>query len=205
VLMLGVTLGWATENAHADADPASDVLYTVDVFLSYQAPEESPVGRELAALTAEAKRARFPIKVAVVVQPSDLGGIPQLFGHPKQYALFLGRELLSYGYAGTLVVAMPAGFGVFGPGATAKAKRALTKLSRPQGSDTRAVGRAAALAVRAIAAAAGHRLATPAGDGKGGGGFVGTPIYIAAGITLAVVVASQLGVLVWRRGRRRRP
>ena len=186
-------VGVLPERAAADADPASDVLITVDVFLSFQAPTASNVGRDLLALTAAARRAHHPIKVAVIVQPADLGGVPQLFNKPAQYAKFLGSEL-SFTYLGTLVVAMPAGFGVVGPFATPATKRALRALPPPGRGNAGHVGTAAVAAVRRVAAANGLRLPAPKSSS---GGL--SPLYIALAITLSVLFAAALTEFTRRR------
>ncbi len=51
------------------------------------------VQRPLNAETAAVKRAGFPIKVALIASPTDLGVIPNLFGRPQSYASFLDQEI----------------------------------------------------------------------------------------------------------------
>ena len=63
-------------------------------------------------------------KVAVISTPSDLGAVPSLFGHPSEYAEFLGIELRDY-YAGPLLVAMPSGFGIYDGGRSTAAEQAV--------------------------------------------------------------------------------
>ncbi len=174
----------------ADADPASDVLYGTDVFLSYRLPVLDPVRKPLDDLTAQAKRGGFPIKVAVIAQSQDLGGVPLLFGRPQAYAAFLGREL-SLGYKGTLVVAMPAGYGVHGPGDTPSARRALRGLDSP--ADAADLARAAQTAVVRVAAGAGHPLALHRGAG---GGLDSAAL---AAIALSAAAAAGAGAFLWRR------
>ena len=86
-LAAGVAAG-----ARADADPASDMLYTGDVFLPYEhvSPE---VATELRSAVRDARGEGKPIKVAVIATKRDLGGVPTLFGNPLYYARFLGAEL----------------------------------------------------------------------------------------------------------------
>lgn len=172
VVVLAVAAALAGADAgvvRADGDPASDVLLTESVFLSYQSPQGSAEGRTLVALTAEAKRAHFPIRVAVITQPADLGAIGGLYGKAQRYAEFLGREI-QFVYRGTLVVAMngrPGGFGVYGPGATPAARRTLARMKLPKGPLTAAkLGRLAGTAVERVAAASGHRLSAPAATKK---------------------------------------
>ena len=84
-------------------------------------PVAAPVQRTLNAETAAAKRAGFPLKVALIASPIDLGVIPDLFGKPQPYADFLDQEISFQGKQPLLVV-MAAGYGVAGlrrPGASA--------------------------------------------------------------------------------------
>lgn len=100
--------------ALADGDPASDYLVYGDVYLPYPPPSSSSqLQRAVAAVNAGPGR----VKVAVIAQPSDLGSVPSLFGHPADYAKFLGTELHFF-YRGALLVVMPAGFGFYKDGAT---------------------------------------------------------------------------------------
>jgi hypothetical protein len=146
--------------ARADGDPASDILLADNVFLSFTQPRDSPEGRALEGLTAEARQRRFPIKVAVIVDPTDLGAAAPLYGHAQRYAQFLGREL-SFVYEGTLIVTMsgkPGGFGIWGPGDKPPARHALRSLKLPAQRDAASLGRVTEDAVRTAAAANGHPL-----------------------------------------------
>jgi hypothetical protein len=110
--------------AHADGDPASDVLYFQDVFMPFTSPAKT-VGDKLTRATATARARKHPIKVAVIWQSTDMGSVPTLFNKPGTYARFLGIELGDI-LTGPLVVAMPAGFGLYQrSGSTAAAKRLL--------------------------------------------------------------------------------
>ena len=159
-VMTGATAG----TARADGDPASDVLLTDNVFLSYQSPYGSVEGRMLEGLAKEAKQQGFPMRVAVITQISDLGAIGGLYGKAQRYADFLASEI-TFVYRGTLVVAMngrPGGFGVHGPGAAPAARRALARMKLPHTPLTAAeLARLAAAAMQRVAAASGHHLAAP--------------------------------------------
>jgi hypothetical protein len=106
-LALGLTLGLSAE-AHADADPASDVLVEQSVFLPLSAAVSPQVAARLRAVTRTAHASGRQIKVAVIASPTDLGGIPVLFGRPTDYARFLGAELQFF-YTERLLVVMPQG------------------------------------------------------------------------------------------------
>ena len=79
--------------ALADGDPASDVLLGESVFYPYSPPVATGLQKTLNAETAAGTRAHFPIKVALIDTPVDLGAIPTLFGKPQQYADFLHQEI----------------------------------------------------------------------------------------------------------------
>ena len=49
--------------------------------------------KTLNAETAAASRVHFPIKVALIDSPVDLGAIPSLFAKPQQYADYLDQEI----------------------------------------------------------------------------------------------------------------
>jgi hypothetical protein len=153
--------------ARANGDPASDVLPFTTVFLSIQNPSTSPAGRDLLNVTKAAAKKKRPIRVAVISQPSDLGLIQSLWRKPQTYAEFLGKELFSFGrYNGTLVVAMPNGYGINGPGA-ARGKPALARLPKPNTNDLDKLGEDAANAARAVAAANGYVLPASSDSGSG--------------------------------------
>ncbi|HEX6490025.1 MAG TPA: hypothetical protein VF002_01475 [Gaiellaceae bacterium] len=165
-----VAVAVTTGSARANGDPASDTLPFTTVFFSVQAPQSSTAGRQLQALAAAARKRKFPIRIAVISQPGDLGLIQGLWGKPQQYAAFLGAELFQFGnYKGTLVVSMPAGFGVHGPGATPQGKRALAALPKPGPVALERLGKETVVAVRRLAAANGHPLPVPSAAGSGSG------------------------------------
>jgi hypothetical protein len=164
VALLAIVL-LAPTAARANGDPASDILLTNRVFLSIEAPTQSSTGQKLLALAEAAKEKRRPIRIAVIASSSDLGLVPGLFRKPQEYAEFLWKEL-QLAYHGTLVVVMPNGYGVFGPGATTNARRALKRLPSPNTSNVDQLGGKAAVAMRTVAAANGYSLPTPKSDGS---------------------------------------
>jgi hypothetical protein len=143
--------------AHADGDPASDILFGVNVFLSLQSPQTTAKGRELERLTAEAANQGFILKVAIIQSRTDLGAIPQLYGNAGKYARFLRTELTWGGFKGTLIVVMngtPGGVAAAGPGAAA----ARARLSRLKISPNATLDQLAGVAIQAVhmGAAANH-------------------------------------------------
>ncbi len=141
--------------ARADGDPASDVLLSQNVFYPY-APAVSPaIQNGLNAAAASVCRARFPVKVALIASPADLGAVPSLFGKPQRYAEYLEQELSSPGKPPLLVV-MATGYG--SEGLPPRAQRALASLRKPESGRSDDLASAATSAVVRIAAAGGHPI-----------------------------------------------
>lgn len=193
LLLALAVLAAVVGDARANGDPASDVLPFSNVFLSTQNPKSSDAGKELEAITAEAAKKKFPIRVAAIAAPSDLGLIQSLWQKPQRYANFLGRELIAFGrYHGTLVVAMPNGYGVFGPGAIPKAKRALAAQRAVGFGTVDDLGNAAADAVRRVGATNGHPLTATAKSSGGTssllivGVALGAAAFVAGGLFFAL-------------------
>ena len=179
----GVALG--------DADPASDVLPVQNVFVPYQPRISTSKQEELRGVTAAAAKAGFPIKIAIIATPDDLGGVPDFFNKPQPYARYLGAEL-SFSKPQPLIVVMPNGLGTYqvGPKATAAAKG----ITVEQGAD--GMANTAVKAVQRLAAAAGHKIGSFKGSGGGSGGssaliFAGPLVLLAIG--LAVVSYRRMG------------
>lgn len=96
--------------ARANGDPASDYLLAQNVFLPFTTKIDNNEVQRLDALLRESHKAGFPIRVAMILSPSDLGTAFSLFGKPQKYAAFLGLEL-SFVYRDRLLVVMPNGYG----------------------------------------------------------------------------------------------
>lgn len=157
---LAVTVLGIVPAARADGDPASDWLYSESLYIPYGTPVAPAITTRLRSLLTQARRQHYPIKVALIYIPSDLGAIPELFGKPQNYAKFLGVEL-SFIYHRTLLVVMPQGFGIYDNGrSTAAQKRVLRRIPIGHGDDGLATS--AIAAVRALAAANGTQLTTVA-------------------------------------------
>ena len=99
--------------AHADADPASDILYTQRIYLPFFGEKVSKANAAaLKKVVDEAWSKGYKVKVALIATRNDLGGVFQLWEKPQTYADFLGRELI-FLYKGPLITAMPNGLGVY--------------------------------------------------------------------------------------------
>src|SRR5438045_1875018 len=83
----------AAPGAPADGDPASDILLSQDVFLPYSPPTSQGVAQALVELTKRAHKAGWPVKVAIIATPQDLGAASSLYANPQGYANFLASEI----------------------------------------------------------------------------------------------------------------
>ena len=201
VLLAGLC---APAPALADGDPASDVLIAENVFYPFTPPVAQSLQNALNAETAAARRAHFPIKVALIASPTDLGAIPSLFAKPQRYANFLDVEISFFGGKQPLLVVMPNGYGVRGLGAAATA--AAGRLPPPAGRTSDDLARAATVAVSKLAAAAGHPVpgAPGAGTGAGTGGESGGgAAVVGVGALALVAVLMSAAVLSFRHRRAR--
>jgi hypothetical protein len=184
--------------ARADGDPASDVLLVQNVFYPYAPVVSEAVQERLNGATAAAARAHFPLKVALIGSPSDLGVIPELFGKPQEYAAYLDVEI-SFERVQPVLVVMADGYGL--RGAPAAATRALATIPKPAGGTPDALARAAITAVDRLAAAVGHPIAgAPAVAGDGGGAGPNVALLV----VLVLGAASISGLLIVRRAPARR-
>ena len=142
--------------ARANGDPASDTLITNQVYIGPEVPISNSDRDALTKTVAAANERGYPIRVALIPFTSDLGSAVSLWGHPQDYAKFLGSEL-AFVYTKPLLIAMPSGFGVYHRNkAVAKEQRVLARL-RP-GKTPTAVAQQTTKAVRALAAQQGIDL-----------------------------------------------
>ena len=153
-LVLAVVAAVATLStpiARGDGDPASDVLLEQSVYFPYSAPSqgaETALQSVVDGVFANGDR----IKVALIFGQTDLGAIPSLFGHPADYAHFLGIELGLW-YVGPLLVAMPAGFGIYDGGRSTAAEDAVLRSLHVDASTPDSLTRSATTAVQRLASA----------------------------------------------------
>ena len=187
----------AVPAARADADPASDVLYTQRIYLPFFGTKVSPERSEALRQTVAAAWAKgYKVKVALIPGENDLGGVYQLFGKPQTYANFLGRELV-FLYKGLLVTVMPQGFGVYQyKKPVAREQAALKAIPIGEGAD--GLAEAATLG---IARLAGVKAAVAEESSSGGG----TPtwmlaVIVAGGVALLAVMIAFGAILLRRRG-----
>ena len=182
--------------ALADGDPASDVLLGQNVFYPYTPPTSASAQKTLNAETAAAKKAGFPVKVALIGSPVDLGVIPALFGKPQQYADFLDQEISFQGKQ-TLLVVMAAGYGT--QGMNAAATRAAATLPKPAGTTPTQLATAAIGAVAKLAAASGHPIKGVPGVGGSSSGSGSSTVIVVVIFALAALGAAGALVAIRRR------
>jgi hypothetical protein len=192
IALIGISLLCA--RALADADPASDILLGANVFYPYNPPVANSLQKTLNAETAAAAKAHLPVKVALIDSPIDLGAIPNFFDKPQTYADFLDQEISFVAPHAALLVVMPNGYGIRRfPAPAAAAVRALPK---PAGTQSNDLARAAIVAVRTLAAAAGTSLPRISQSPSRSGNSTGPPTI---GIVALVAVAISGAVLATRR------
>ena len=195
-LFAAATFAVLAPAALGDGDPASDVLLGQNVFYSYSATSKA-LQTSLDAATAAASRAHFPLKVALIESPIDLGVIPELFGKPQQYAHFLDQEISFQGKQ-LLLVVMKTGYGVEGLPAAATA--AAAKLPPPAGGSSNDLAQAAVTAVAKLSTAAGHPLAGfHATSNSSSGGASSTKTLVLIVLVLAAVATAGALIVVRRR------
>ena len=165
-VLAACALGFLSPVARADGDPGSDVLVYQNLFVAADANVSVQQEIQLGNLLTAAGRGGFPVRVAIVSQPDDLGAVTALWRKPAAYASFLGTEL-SLAYAQRLLIVMPNGFGFHWPGhSAAAAYRVLDGLHI--GAGGAGLATAAQDAVLALAHASGIRLTVPTGGAANG-------------------------------------
>ena len=194
--LAALALMLAPAAARADGDPASDYLLIQDTFLPFQFKVSPNVATALQTAVARAKAAGYPLKVAVISAPTDLGAVPDLFGKPQQYADFLDREI-SFNKKALLLVVMPQGFGVSGTGPAS----VLAGRTVPAGTGSDRLARAAIPAVGALAAHAGHPISLPTvGAAIGSSGGTSALLTFGAPLALVLLVAGGAALFKSRAG-----
>jgi hypothetical protein len=182
----------AASTARADGDPASDVLYTGRVFFPYSTHVSKAAQARLLETVSTAEHAHYPIRVALIGAPLDLGAVTALWGKPRRYATFLALEL-SFVYKDSLLIVMPSGLGFARyKHATAAEYAALAKVRVTAGGDGLAA--TAERAVRALAAHAGHPIGAASGSSSSG-----SNLPLAVAVSLAVLALGGGAVFVLRR------
>jgi hypothetical protein len=183
--------------ASADVDPASDVLLFQNEFFPRVKPPSTALKNQLTGLTKQANDQGYNIKVAIIGARLDLGGAPQLYRHPDQYAKFLGTELRSAtGLVQPLIVVMKGGIGTYGMGDEGVS---LKQLEVPPNPTSDQLTQIAIEATKNVSAAAGHPLkavSTKTIEKKSNNSSGGAPL-VAFMVPVALLLV--LGVVLWFR------
>lgn len=216
-LLLALLIGVPVAVAHADGDPGSDVLVFQNLFVGADAGLTVAQQAQFGQLLSSADRAGFPIRVAIIASPADLGAVTALWNKPRAYASFLGIEL-SLAYKQRLLVVMPGGFGFNWPGhsVTPVYGELANVPIRPGGAGLLNGARSA---VQALAGADGIKLGSPsparsqpATATRAGSGSTATAAgrstddsvaIIAAALAAIAALAAGTRVAVLRRGSNR--
>jgi hypothetical protein len=202
-LALFVAIAGHSPAARADGDPASDFLAAQAAFVPADGSFPASQQAQLEELLATAQRRGYPIRVAVIATPTDLGSVSGLWRNPAGYARFLGQELPLV-FRGTLLVVMPNGFGV-----TAVGPRAGVPVpgagSLPPATRGESMLIAAIAAVRSLAAAVGRPLPAPATVAIQGGASGSWLESVDAGSWLALAVGAAVIAAAWAASWRARP
>jgi hypothetical protein len=179
--------------ALADSDPASDTLLLQDAYLPIQPPFSKSDAAAVRGLAATMKKAGFPLKVAVIATPNDLGLVPQIFGKPQAYAGYLGREI-DFNKKNQLLVVMPAGYGT--NDVAPNVARALNGL-KPPGAGVDKLAQGTVDAMTTLSKAAGHPVKKPT---VSGGGSSSTSPAIIFGVPVLLLLLAGLLAAQRRRG-----
>jgi hypothetical protein len=183
--------------AIADGDPASDFLLVQDAFFPYAPVPAANLRSALDTTVAMSKAAGYPIKVALIESPNDLGAVPNLFNQPQRYADFLDSEIAFNGTPKLLVV-MPQGFGT----SHTLPASILAGIPIDQATQSNGLVRAAIAAVARLAARAGHPFTPPPIPRVSSGASNSTPALAFIAPIALVVLAAVTVTLVMRRRER---
>ena len=183
-------------DALADGDPASDYLITQQLFVSFKATFSDSNATRLRTLLDDSKQQGFPLKVAVIAGPYDLGSVPSLFGKPQQYASFLGQEDY-YFFKQELLVVMPQGYGLYKhSGVPAGDRAAIAKLPSPA---TVKIGPLIAAAERAVVVLADRRGLTLSAKSASQSHRWRDRLMILAGVLVLCALAVVVRLVLRRR------
>ncbi|HEY6835509.1 MAG TPA: hypothetical protein VI142_03480 [Gaiellaceae bacterium] len=181
--------------AHANGDPASDVLLTQQVFLPFEAPIAKSSADDLTKTVADANKQGVKLRVALIAFTSDLGTAVSLWKHPQQYAEFLGKEI-AFVYTGPLLVSMPSGFGYYDQGKPVTREQQVLAKIKP-GTVPTALADSTTEAVRALAASKGVTLKKP----SSGSSATHDRLILGAAVLALVLVLLVPARFVRKRGR----
>jgi hypothetical protein len=202
----------AAPNARADADPASDVLLTELAFFPYEPPVSAELEERVTTVLEQAAASGLRLHAAIVETPQDLGGIPQFFGHPREYAVFLDHEISPPPPAPLVpvIVVMPDGLGVAG----VPRPNSLARVHVDRAHSSYGLAITAMAAARELLRERGHDLANPTAAARARArrshrpsGKKHAPSALLFALPIALLVLAILAVQLRRRrsAKRQRP
>src|SRR5215207_116804 len=120
-LMAAFALLCAPVAASAHGDAASHYLETGSLYPSFAAQPSQAVELQLIGLLDAAKRAHYPLKVALIADESDVIDVPAMLGKPQEYAEYVVAQLegVRVSVDAPVLVVSPSGLGLAGAGANA--------------------------------------------------------------------------------------
>jgi hypothetical protein len=200
--VLGVALPQSA--ALADGDPASDVLISSTVYTPVAQKISAPVLQQLQSTIVQATKGGFEVRVALILDRTDLGAVPQLFGHPVQYVKLLSAELY-YAWKGPLIAVQPSGIGVqnIKPLAPAQAIADTVVITSPSTAD--GLAEAATATIRKLAGQDGKVTFTTTGTPAAGASSSSSTFSatnILGGVLIVVLILLFIGQRIVRRRQR---
>jgi hypothetical protein len=201
--VLAVLLALAVPaGAAAHGDPTAHYLETDSLLTSYAAPPDTAVELQLRGVLDAAAARGYPIKVVLFANENDTGGEPEPLEDTQGYAATVSAQLAEVKpLRAPVLIVTPDRFGV-GGGSPA------TDLPLAKKADGNALARAGMVAVRRLAADAGHLLPEripPAKNNLRGilaapaeSNAVGGPWLIAAVVAASLLLGALL-LVVHRR------
>ena len=190
-------LAFAAPPAGADGDPASDYLLLTDVFYPFYSNKPKQELTQLQDTVKAAKKLGYPVKVAIITSPYDLGTVSLYWKKPEQYARFLSLEL-SFAYKGRLLIVSPNGYGYVEHMKPVPGKLAIVK-KVPIGTGSSGLLETGDAAVRALAKSSGITLPGATHSSSGSGSNTSDIIIIVVAALVLVAVSAGVSFLIRRR------
>jgi hypothetical protein len=199
--VLGVALPQSA--ALADGDPASDVLISSTVYTPVAQKISAPVLQQLQSTIVQATKGGFEVRVALILDRTDLGAVPQLFEHPVQYVKLLSAELY-YAWKGPLIAVQPSGIGVQNIKPLAPAQDVADTIAITNPSTADGLAQAATATIRKLAVRDHTITFTGAGTAKGSSSSSSTfsATNILGGVLIVVLILLFIGQIIVRRRQR---
>jgi hypothetical protein len=193
--------------AAADGDPPSDVLITNSLYTPVSQKISPPVLQELQTTIREANAGGFKVRVALVLDTTDLGAVPQMLGHPVKYVKLLASELV-YAWKGAVVAVQPTGVAVQNVEPLAPAQTLADSVAVAQPASADALAEAANTTIQKLAAE--KSTITFTADGSAGSSASSSSSTfstsrILGGVLIVVLILLFVGQMVIRRRQRAKP